>query len=760
MLRQVLFADRQEVTPDDLINQSDWIKESDDTIVLDAVDAGRKFVGFEVTKVTQTSVLVAAGRLYLAGPRYFRADPGGYPLDLNGIRPPLQGRWVAVVISPDPKDTSLEERDVVTDVETGVRVPQQVNTERRQSVRIEAVPGAESVAPTKPVFEGVAVTVAYILMDTSGIVRIERNTDRVLDNLANVAGRTRGVEDWRAAAEPLLNGVQQQLGGLASQLANQASRKLLFDIASNVAILNKKLKLPANYVAYRGDDFTDATYTDKTAVGYAARVEEGLRLPYEAVNSTQLGLNNIYDPKMKVTGTGLLLPAYTTIEDRVVRGAAGEINLAQYSNEPRTFVKLAMSQGRARYGNDFEVSTGSAFYQTGTYLGRLNGGFRTIFAKDGIPYQQYDTGEVDPDGYKIVRLSKLWTDQVTEPYWSRYYTTEIVNGFAHCETFFNQHDRWIDGITPWIHGKPAQGNLTFGVCGTYRGEPDFDTVLSMTTLAPPQVKLTNAAGPDDPMTSVEPFFLKGGRFYTYFTSTPAAYIHAVADEVNPHSGTYFYGLNGGTWFAQPGVHLIFSLRQCVFGSTVVEAEMQPLSLAGGIQGLDILAEQIIPEGGDVVWSVFVDNAWKPFDEYSPNPLTAPYPQVARLKASFVGSNAVMPGIRLPGSTVLATRLALAGKHFTTPLTLPTPVNHVTKTVRLFPGWDPAHHTCTLSLKRGGVTETPDIITDVRQVDGSIERTAVFDLGAATSTYVAVIDFTTDNRLSAPVITETTEIPVT
>lgn len=759
MLRQIIFQDRREVTGEDMENQSAWTQESDDSIVQEGIAPGRRFTGFEVTKVTQSSVTVAKGKLWNMGPRYFRDDPGGYPLDLNAIRPQLQSRWVAVVVSPDPIDTGLATRDVETDAESGVRTPQDVNTERRRRARIEAVPGAETVAPTKPILEGNSITVAFILMDTGGIVRIERNTDRVLVNVSDIADRTLAVEGWRATAEPLLNGVQTSIGALEAQLAGQASRKLLFDIASNVAILNKKLKLPAAYADYRGDDFTDETYTDTAAVGYAARIEEGLRLPYEAVLPTQLGLDNIYNPNVTVSATGLLLPAHSTIEDRVVRGAAGEINLASYTNEPRTFVKLAMSQGRARYGNDFEVSTGSAFYQTGTYLGRLNGGFRTIFAKDGIPYQQYETGEVDPDGYKTVRLSKLWTDQVTEPYWSRYFTTDIVNGFAHCETFFNQHDRWIDGITPWIHGKPAQGNLTFGVCGTYRGEPDFDTVLSMTTQSPAQVKLTNAAGPDDPMTTVEPFFLKGGRFYTYFTSTPAAYIHAVADEVNPHSGTYFYGLNGGTWFAQPGVHLIFSLRQRVFNSTLVEAEMQPLSLPGGIQGLDILAEQIIPEGCDLTWSVFVNNQWRQFDEYGPNPFVSPFPQVSRFKAGFVGSKAVMPGIRLPGSTVLTTRLALAGKHFTPVLNLPTPVNHIRKTVRLFPGWDPAHHSCSMTIKRGATIETPDLVTDVRQVDGSIERTAVFDLAAATSSYVAVIDYATDNRMSAPVITESTEIPI-
>lgn len=759
MLRQTKFADRQEVTPDDLVNQSAWIKEGDDTIVFDAVDAGRKFIGFEVTGVTRTSVTVAKGRLYLAGSRFFRDDPGGYPLDLNGVRPPLLSRWVAVVVSPDPKDDGLEERDVVTDVETGVRVPQQVYTERRQSARIEAAPGAEAVSPTKPVFEGVSVTVAYILMDTTGIVRIERNTDRVLDNLADVAGRTRGVEDWRAGAEPLLNGVQQQLGSFAAQLAGQASRKLLFDIASNVAILNKKLKLPAAYADYRGDDFTDMTYTDKTAIGYAARIEEGLRLPYEADDLKALAVDNIYNPAIRITPGGLLIPAYKTIENRVVRGVAGELNLASYSSEARTFTKLTMSQARARYGNDFEVSTGSGFYQTGTYLGRLNGGFRTIFAKDGIPYQQYDTGEVDPDGYKIVRLSKLWVDQVTEPYWSRYLTTEVVNGYAHTETFFQQHDAWFDGMTPWIHGKPAQGNLTFGIAGTYRGAADLESVITMTTLTPEQVKLTNAAGPDDPTTPVEPFFLKGGRYYTFFVSTPAPYIYGVGDELSPHSGTYAYGLNGGQFFPQPGVHLVFSLRQMVFGTTLVEAEMQAVTLAGGIQGLDIQTQQIVPEGGDINWSILVDNQWRPFDEYAPNPLAAPFPSVLRLKAGFVGSNAVMPGIRLPGSTVRPTRLALAGKHVTPALNLPTPVNHIRKTVRLFPGWDPAHHSCTMTIKRGATIETPDLITDVRQVDGSIERTAVFDLAAATSSYVAVIDFSTDNRMSAPVITESTEIPI-
>jgi hypothetical protein len=757
MERQPIFRDRYEVTDEDLEKLTAWSQESSDHVGLDAIDAGRKFTGFVVSQSTSTAITVGAGRLWYNGERYFDDTVGGYPLDLTGKKPDLLSVVVAIVVTPETVETHNEQRDYETDAETGTKEPRDVNVERRRRARFEAVAGIEAVSPAAPVLPDTAVVVALVRMGTGGIERITRNTDRVLPNLADVAGRTRGLESWRTGAEPIIAGVQGQLGALAAQLAGQANRRLLIDIASDVAIIRKKLSLPDTYAGERGDDFTDLTYTDTAAVGYAARVEEGLRLPYEAEDEVELGLQNIYDPKLKVTGTGLCLPAWTAIEDRVVRGAAGELNLASYASEPRTFTKLAMSQARARFGADFEVSTGSAFYQTGTYLGRLNGSFRTIFAKDGVPYQQYETGEVDPDRYKIVRLSKLWTDQVTEPYWARYVTTEVVNGYAHCETFFNQHDRWIVGMTPWIHQKPAEGNLTFGICGTYRGEPDFDQVLYMATKAPADVKLANAAGPNDLMTPIEPTFLKGGRYYTYFVSTPAGYIHAVADEQNPHSGTYFYGLNGGQWFAQPGTHLIFSLWQAAFGTTLVEAVMLPLSLAGGIQGIDVQAEMIVPDDGDVVWSVFVNNGWRQFSPDTPNPLTTPFPNVVPFKASFVGTNAAMPAIRLPGSVARLSRLALAGKHVSTPKALATPVNAVTKRIRLFPGWDPARHSATITLKRGATTETADTVVDEPQVDGSIERVATFNLGAPASSYVSIVDYSTDTRLNAPVIKESVEI---
>ena len=78
MLRQIIFQDRREVTGEDMENQSTWTQESDDSIVQEGIAPGRRFTGFEVTKVTQSSVTVAKGKLWNMGPRYYRDDPGGY----------------------------------------------------------------------------------------------------------------------------------------------------------------------------------------------------------------------------------------------------------------------------------------------------------------------------------------------------------------------------------------------------------------------------------------------------------------------------------------------------------------------------------------------------------------------------------------------------------------------------------------------------------------------------------------------------------
>jgi hypothetical protein len=61
------------------------------------------------------------------------------------------------------------------------------------------------------------------------------------------------------------------------------------------------------------------------------------------------------------------------------------------------------------------------------------------------------------------------------------------------------------------------------------------------------------------------------------------------------------------------------------------------------------------------------------------------------------------------------------------------------------GWDPAEHSCTLSLLEGGNTHAATVVTDV-PVESGTRRTARFELGAAIDSCRIRIEGTTSAAL--------------
>lgn len=761
MERQVIVRDRQEVTPDDLNNMQGWAQQSDDHIAKDALETGRRFVGFAVTQATANAVNVGAGRLWFDGERYFRDDAGGVVIDLNQHRPGLQKKIVAIVVWPQTQETDVQERDFEVDAETLTFEPQAVAMERRRRAVIEAVPGAEAVSPVAPITDATVVVVAFVTMGAAGIEKIERNDAKLLRNLSDVADDVELLESFREVAEPKISALDADLTRLASDLGSAGNKELLLNAAADIASIKARLDIPDTYVGYRSLPFADESHSDTDAAGYAARIEEGLRFPYAASDDQELALLNPNDASAKVSAGGLLLPKYNKLERRITKGDNGILNLNEYSNqEARSLVKLSMSRERVRFGGDFEVTVGSAWWNSGTYTDRLNSSVRGVFERAGESFQVYETGRVDQDGHRIVRLSKMWTDSVAAPYWSRLTSEQNVLGYAHVETFLNAQDRWVVSLGPHMKGKPAAGQLIVGICETYRGEPDFERILAMTTVNAADVQLVNVSGAF-PEIAIEPTFLKGGQRYGYFIVTQHAFQIGVADAQGANTqgvtGTYFYGMNGGTWFPEPSVHLLWRDWSAQFVKANVDIDLQGINLVGGIQVIDALADAIVPGSTDLVFSVQIGGAWRALDEFDPD-ILATLPAVLPMRLTFIGTQDIMPGIRLAGSSVTFSRLATAAKHVSEAKVLDDPSSTITVKARLR-SFDGAHNTFTpkISYGVGPTVETADTIEEVVRADGIIEKIATFNLAGPASEYVSIIEMATDSPQRPFVVAEQIEI---
>ena len=286
-------------------------------------------------------------------------------------------------------------------------------------------------------------------------------------------------------------------------------------------------------------------------------------------------------------------------------------------------------------------------------------------------------------------------------------------------------------------------------------------IRSMVTLTPADVTAL-VATQDAPNTitgvpkfAIEPTFLEAGQRFGLFIIAAADYWMQVSDGSQPATGTYFYGTNGGVWNIAEGVHLLWRVYAAGFKSANVDVQLNQLSLAGGVQIIDVLAQAVKPSATDLVFSAQVAGVWRQLDDGDPTILDG-LPNLVPFKVSFIGTKDVMPGLILPGSVVDFARLATAGLHISLPKVLPAPSQNITEKVRLH-GFDPAHHTFAPTIDVNGALTSPSAIVTVTEPDGTIEKTSTFHLAAAAASYRSRIAYGTDSPLRPLTISDATEI---
>lgn len=748
MEKTVIFRDRQELQSADLNNAQEFARDSFDHVVKDAIDAGKSYTGFAATKTAATEVTLTTGRLYDTGAVYIRDE--STVLDLFNSLPLVTKKRVAIVTYGQTVETDVQPRDFLINASTGLTEPQSVAMEDRRRAEISVVNGVEGSDPSYPTTDANVVVIAYVLLDTNGVVSIEQWTATQLPNLKLLGNRVTSLENWRTNISGQVDTLRTDLSALAERLKNYALLSQIEALTRELEDIRKKVYAPSAYVYYGTSHLLDTTGSGTSFTGYDANVIEGIRFPRAASQTSVMALLNVNNVYI-TNNSGFVLPKYSHALRMDLTGYSGEKRIAQYTYETTTVTQLTRTRERRRFGREQTVCTNSDFWREGTY-----DPISRIFTKDGETFE-VAAGQ-NPDWWAgmganeageahFIRLTQFWIDTYQEPYWNQVVTTTAISGQQVAQTFLNSQDGWLTKVGLYFSRLAASGDVNVVICETAYGQPNLDRVISRTLVPFASLKtgaLSGGAGlPSLAETEVviTPTFLKAGRRYAIVIITAADHYVAVTNSDNGIvQGTFFASTDGAFFAGNLVEDMKMRLYFAKFDQTRVSVEMQSLQLSGGILNIDILQEAIIPGATRLDYEVQVNGAWVALAPYPTGPDLSGLPALLPFRVTFVGTTDLMPGIGLTGSQIIVSRPKTAFKWASTLRTLGSSTTSVKVQVDL-QSYVEANHDCTISLKTGiadAGSETADVVADVTLPNGTIRRTATFNMTAQTY-YRVVID---------------------
>lgn len=738
MEKRINFLEDMDVGPADLVGLQGYAQEALDHVVADAITGGRRYSGFAAAATNLTTLTVKPGRLYSGG-LVFAADQDTV-FDVTTRLPVATRKIVSLAIFGDEVDTGQTTREFLLNEETGASEPRAVALLRARLCNVNLVYGVEAADPVAPIVPPGALVVAQILLSPAGILSITPVADNALDSVATVAQRAKALEDFRGKAEPQIGSLASDIASLTAGQSRLVDKEVYGRALGRLATIEAKTGIPAAAVDSRADFFLDGRYSDPTFAGYSARVREGIRFPDTASAVTALALLSPLDAAARVVN-GLLLPAYSSKLRQSVGPATGEVRAQGFTYANNTVVQRTMSRTRLTYGSSQTVCTNSAWWQSGTY-DPLSGIFR-------INGETWTVDPADRDkalGHYFIRTTQFWQDSYEEPYWDVVTTSTVVPGTQIAQTFLQANDMWLESVGLTFRQLGANGAVTIAIAETDRGLPMLDKVIAKTTIdrAALQVGYNKLA--------LQPTFLVGGKRYAIVVITAGDHFLGIVEGNVFPSGTFFYVLDGAYQQGDATKDLAFDLYGCEFASARAAIELGALSLNGGIATIDIIAPAVVPGSCQLSYEIQVNGVWYPLAKADQLVLGAGgnMPNLVRFRAVFSGTPDVMPGVSLTGSQVTVSRAATTRTWVSSVRNLPGSGSTAIRVSARLEAFNAARHTTTIALLTGAGYATvvaASSVVDTLAPDGTIERTWLFNLGSAVTSFRIREQGTTDSPLS-------------
>jgi hypothetical protein len=602
--------------------------------------------------------------------------------------------------------------------------------------------GQENADPIPPLLDSGVTAIATIVLSPTGIVSVTMNDENALDSVQSVADRTADLETFQAAIQPQVQSLGSDIAALTRGQASLVSLDTYGRVLDRVAILEAKDGIPEAAVDSFADFLIDESHSDLAFAGSQVKVTEGIRFDDEQAAVTALQVFDPLNPRAKIVG-GVMFPAYNRVQRLKVGPKAGELQVSAYSYSTHNLKQKTPSRHRVRHGPARTVSTSSNWLKRG----RDDISKKVFRRQDESWTTPADLLNQAVLNHHPQRHKGHWEDTYEAPYWEEVTVESSVNGTQVAETFLNANDMILDAVGLTFTRLAADGGITIAICETDRGLPMLDKVISSTTVDRASLLLN-----EETIIPIQPVFLTGGVRYAIVILTAADHWLATCAGSSFPQGTLFYVVDGAYQQGDATKDIMFSLYQAQFTASRAVLDLQPLSLAGGLADIDILAPATLPGSSQISYEIQVGGTWYPLNEAEAGNVLAAggvMPNLVAFRAVLTGTPDVMPSVALTGSQVKVSRPRTTFTYFSGDRNLAAPSTQLRLAVRL-ESFDAAHHTVAASLLTGAGFATETAATsysDQVNDDGSIERTYVFNLGAGVSAFKWKIAGTTDSQLN-------------
>lgn len=742
--RIVRFEKDQQLSEPDLNNIGLYGRSSLDNVVLDAIQPGRKFVGFNVVASGPAQVTVGEGRLYALGKVFRRSDQGGTDIDLIALLPVTVRKIVTIAVWGQEVESGLEPRSFLVDVDTEQTEARTTPTEIRRIANLDTVSGLESADPQPAPLDANVIAVAHVVLSPEGIQEIRMVQENRLPSVADNRNRIGGLELFRDRAGAAIETLRSDLAGVSSKQNGTARRGEVMEIAADVARIKETLGMPEDAASYGSDDFLDLAKSDPDHPDWLVRVEEGARFPAAQQQVAQLALLNQFDDRVKVT-SNFMLPAYGEVARITVDGPQTEIAISQYVFNTWVTAQKARTRERLRFGESFLMCTNAAAWRDGfvdPVTGLFKRGEETFEILDDIGHPSGD-----PRLFYL-RLRQVWLDTYEESYWSYVQIEESVNGAGVAQTFLNSQDGWLTKVDLKFTRVGPTGDVRVMIAEVVNGSPAWDRVIAKTTVNVADLKVA----PTWTEVPIGPVHLPAGR-YAILVITPGNHFLGTVTDNKYAEGSLFVSTDGA--FSQGDLtrDLAMRLKFAEFKSPRVEVQMAPMSLENGIANIDLLYELIRPAGTQIIHEVQVNSVWRAIDTVNRGMLIG-LPALLPYRIVFVGTTDIHAGVTLgAASTITTWRPRTDFKHVSSEITLPAPCDEIELRITV-EWWDDARHDLDVDLLTGATFATVEEadVTEIRglpPLNGTQDRKEfrlVYTLGAPISSFKIRMSGTTDNAL--------------
>ena len=717
MFKKVIYRDRQELQAKDLNNTQDFTAQSIEAVITDAISNRYHYTGLEVTQNSSTEITVAPGRLYANGKIYISEQS----LEFNIFQhlPLNTKKVVAVVIWGSETETEVEPRDFLIDVVQGTTEPRAVAMTHINKANVNLVPGVESVDPQPPTLQENVVPIAYIYLTTTGIEKITRVEDYVLPRLYETKADVKELKNWRALTEPRLISIVTDLSTLAKKTDGKADLKAVLELMADMARVKEKLNLPSTYHSYDADYFGDASKID--ADNTQAKVFNGLLFPNAGEAGANLALFNPYDPNIQRFDS-LVLPKYDLVPKLETKGFSGDISISRYQWQTLTLQKYTYYRYYWTYGWGWNCYWNWYYSRWNWYWG---------------------------NGYWWYGRCGYWVSYPVTEYRLQE-TTHTINGAIVAQTFVVSSPMWLAGLGLYFTQKDSNADIHIVICETENGKPVLQKTLTHVTLNPSDVRKY----PSETIINLPPVFLKPGRYAICFI-TQGDYKVATVSGQNYLQGTLFYGTDGDYFTGDLTKDIMFKLYAAQFKQARTEVQLQPVSLAGGITDLQIIAPAIVPEGTELIYEINVGGKWYPLKETG---RLASAPDIVPLRAVMLGTADLQPALILTEQAITASRPATTFFAASTERVLSASRQNIDVQV-LIHKFDPTKHTinCQLIDTAGNTTYNPAVVATEQEDEDAIRKTFTFNISAGIQRYKIKLSGSRTSDVAPYVIVERIDI---